>query len=47
MLDELETEPIWGILKHDIKKAELLFSLAKAPRHVEGEETLLLENILG
>ena len=39
-------EPIWGILKHDLKRAELQFSLAKAPREVEGQATLRLENLM-
>ena len=40
-------EPIWGILKHDLKRAELQFSLAKAPQEVEGQTTLRLENLMG
>ena len=46
VLDQLETEPVWGILKHDLKRAELQFSLTKAPQEVEGEPALRLENIM-
>lgn len=47
VLDQLETEPIYGILRHEIKKAELHFSLSRAPAEVEGESSIRLENLLG
>ena len=39
-------EPICGILKHDVKKAELQFSLSQAPTQVEGESTIRLEGLM-
>ena len=36
VLEQIELEPVWGILKHDIGRAELQFSLTKSPQEVEG-----------